>query len=128
MNFYSVSFAAGVVGLSVLPGAARADSAVYFYRANTTIEQKHADATRCADLAQKKMPNADSTNVDFITAVIQCMRSKKYSFGVFPECESKAVQKSLVPILRNKSRPPREGACVIQVTGRTGNLVYADEQ
>jgi len=126
--FYVLFMTAGAVGFFGSANSANADKALYFHRSDTTISQKHADAKQCADLTFKKMPNSDGTENLFISTAIKCMRDKGYGFGFFLVCESNTVPKSLLPILRDKSRPPRDGACVIQVTERAGNLIYPGEQ
>ena len=57
----------------------------------------------------------------------RCLAGKGYRFVDLPKCASGTVPQSIVPTLAGKLRAPREGACVAQIQGASGNVVYAEE-
>lgn len=60
--------------------------------------------------------------------VVRCMAGKGYQFSEFPRCASKSVPEGLAQTLTGKLRAPREGACIVSVDGKSGNLVYPEER
>jgi hypothetical protein len=59
----------------------------------------------------------------------RCLAAKGYSVVTLPLCPSTTVvPEQLKQTLMTQVRAPAEGACIIDVTNRVGNLLYANER
>ena len=58
----------------------------------------------------------------------RCMAQRRYSAAILPLCPSNiSISTSLQLKLNDEVRLPQEGSCMVGVTSRVSNLIYADE-
>lgn len=57
----------------------------------------------------------------------QCMIDKGYSGVDLPTCSPKQMPENAAQLLTGKLRVPKEGACQVQITERSTNILYAEE-